>query len=311
MKAIPAKPANVISIHSGKAAKKRGLITSALSQLREADGLDEREDHELTDWIGWYDAACADCTSIEAIAGGMAVVLLKRKGERIRKEGEKRGGDQRSDQSNAVRDFDPASITPAEKMERNRARTLADNPEAVDEYVKEQMQSGKVPSVRGALRAAKGEGPRRQGVKRRESTLIGFIAMVEKLADGKPHKLGRSKGGAHGLAPDGMMVTVGVMNALALIPWLVVEMGDDDTITMTIDAELRAICDGAKPRPELGGLPTKDFLKGLRDQIIARRKANHDARTIGRKVIWDPMGTDSLEQRQLLNWIEFELDKLD
>ncbi len=131
-----------------------------------------------------------------------------------------------------------------------------------------------------------------------------LIEALDKLADGKPHQLVRS---GTGVMPPGMSLHLGTIRALGLIPWLRIERHATDSATFHVDAELRASCEARSPRPQLNGWSMQAWTKNLREQITARRNANHDD---WMKKRWQPDDVVKRQQPELLDWIEAELDKV-
>ena len=91
-----------------------------------------------------------------------------------------------------------------------------------------------------------------------------------------------------------------------MVPWLLITRDDRGT-TLTIDAELRAICESRAPRPTLNGQSVHHFLRALRTELTRRRKENHDERA---KQKWTNEHVIKLKQSELLDWLETELDRV-
>lgn len=81
-----------------------------------------------------------DCEQIEQVAGAMRVELVKRRGASI---GVAEHGGDRSK-------FPTEKLAPKDVLRNHKARALAREPEKVDDYVRETIKAGNVPSVRGA-----------------------------------------------------------------------------------------------------------------------------------------------------------------
>jgi hypothetical protein len=137
----------------------------------------------------------------------------------------------------------------------------------------------------------------------RETRLARIYSAVEALANGKRHEPAR---GAR-LTLSGVPGYVTGLRALYLIPWLNITRNDDNTVTLAIDQELRAICEARAPRPELNGFSVTEFYRHLRAEIRRRREANDQARK-GKN--WSHEGINKLELVKLLDWIESELDRV-
>jgi hypothetical protein len=139
-----------------------------------------------------------------------------------------------------------------------------------------------------------------------------IIKHIEKLADGEYHSLEPS--GAR-WKPPGMPLSVESLRLLALIPWLKVERGgkpeqnsgEPINIKLTIDHELRAICEDRAPRPELDHKTRAEFYKELRAHITRSRKENHDRK---RQSKWTPESISMRHQSELLDYIEDMLDRV-
>jgi hypothetical protein len=137
-------------VSAGHAMHKRRLIAEALDQLHNAHEIDERGDAAVEHWLQWYDGTLGDCDRIRIVTGVMRVELSNRRGQVVIAEGERRGGDMKSDQSKAAPHFDNA-----EKVQRQTDRAIAENPVAVKAYVDESIKAVHSPSVRGAFKAAR------------------------------------------------------------------------------------------------------------------------------------------------------------
>jgi hypothetical protein len=137
----------------------------------------------------------------------------------------------------------------------------------------------------------------------RISGLARIYDALEKLADGSPHEPRKA---AH-VTLSGIPTNIDGLRALHLIPWLKITRHDDNTVTLAIDQELRAICEARAPRPELNGWSYRAWSRNLRVTITQKRKENHDERM---KKRWDPEAVVTRRQTELLDWIENELDKI-
>jgi hypothetical protein len=109
------------------------------------------------------------------------------------------------------------------------------------------------------------------------------------------------------ITPIGMPPNVTTLRALAMVPWIKINREGNKTVTIHIDEELKAICEGRAPRPEINGWSYRAWFKNLRETIIQRRKENNDARL---KKNWSTDQVSKAEQTDLLNWVEKELDKI-
>jgi hypothetical protein len=140
-----------------------------------------------------------------------------------------------------------------------------------------------------------------------------IIKQIERLADGEYHSLEPAPGRRY--KPPGMPLFIASLHLLALIPWLKVEriakpdQNSRDTINIkvTIDHELRAICEDRAPRPELNYKTRAEFYKELRAHITRSRKENHDRKRQSR---WEPEAISMRHQSELLDYIEDMLDRV-
>ena len=96
------------------------------------------------------------------------------------------------------------------------------------------------------------------------------------------------------------------LQRVRLIPWLTIDRTAEGPV-FHIDEQLRAICDGLRPRPELSYTSLADYLHRLRDEITRKRKENRDERE---KARWDSRLILTRVQSDLLDWIEQQLDQV-
>jgi hypothetical protein len=298
------------------AADKARLITEALDTLRGANAIDERETLDATSWVAWYDATVPRVTDIEVLAGAMKVELSIRRGERIAAEGERRGGDQKSAD---IKVSTVDTLILAERIERSKDRRLAEHADAVRTYVQAEATACRVPTRTGAMRMVKartirGSAPATQRAPAVASQFRGaqikaqrraeqILAALEVVADGT-HRSDSVLQRA--IRSQGSLRIEDFFRTIRLIPWLAITRDDTGT-TLTIDEELRAICDGRTPRPALGGRSITAFLNHLRAEIQRRRKENHDEY---KKKKWVSDLIAKRTQTLLLDWIEEELNTL-
>jgi hypothetical protein len=128
---------------------KTALLRAAYQSLRESNAIDERESEPDPDSLHqWYDDTIPLVTDIKQLAGHMDIELSRRRGELIAQEGERRGGNQSKVSQRET-------LTGAEKHQRDRDRVIAAEPEAVMAYQQEELAAQRVPSKRGAVRAAR------------------------------------------------------------------------------------------------------------------------------------------------------------
>lgn len=135
-------------VAEGVAARdKRLLIDDAVADLSAATEINEGA--QAPDYF-------ADNAEVAEIAESLGRTLkldaLEQQGLAIIAEGEQRGGDQKSDQSEAAH-HEP--FTYAERQQRATARVIAENPEVVAAVKAEAAAQGKPASVRRVLKAVK------------------------------------------------------------------------------------------------------------------------------------------------------------
>jgi len=285
--------------------EKATLVASALNALKAANALDERDDLDAASWVAWYDATIPQVRDIKILAGAMEIELHRRRGEQILAEDEGRGGDQKSEQ---IKVHHRGTLIQAERHRRHRARSIAKHPKRVRAYVEQEAAAGRVPSVRGAMRAAQAavqtSKPDRktaqfQAAQDRVIERAGeWIRQLDAVADGERRM------DAQIVRLTGSEIEV-FLQRIRLIPWLWIDRTLEGT-RFVIDQELRDICEGRQPRPPLGE-PIKAFLARVRGEIVRRRKENHD-QTMKSK--WTHNSVNVHRQSQLLDWIEEELSKV-
>jgi hypothetical protein len=293
---------------------KRNRIETALGKLLEAREIDERESLlEIEKWIAWYDATIPLVTDIRIIAGAMEVELSKRRGMRMEAEPQQPG-----------RPVTPGvTLSISERKVRSRDRALGRNPAAVDEYVKTEAHARRVPTRKGAARhvkrpAGQRPSPRPTLPSLRVRSSAPTRSRLEAAAHAKTEEYRKRTLSAIDRVADGprrsdpaLKRAIGgdvehFLRGVRLIPWLYIDRTQEGT-ALTIDRELREICEGRAPRPALEGFSIRGFLKHLRENITRRRKENHDERE---KARWSTQAINSREQTDLLDWIELELDRV-
>jgi hypothetical protein len=287
---------------------KRRLIQAAHDQLVSAKEIDERETLADSDAFAWYDEVLPHVVDIEMIARALYLELSIRQGELIGEEGEQRGGDVKSldakNQSVAVPHFDNA-----EKISRKENRLLASEKSAVRAYARNAIQQGKAPTRRGALRVAHlSKGSRspvtkQKQVKKKHSTphaVSGLYQAFDKLmAEDRP----LSDSEIHALTS---MSSDYLRMVSAYIPWLRRTKTTAGT-HFSVDQELREICEGKRPRPQLNGASLAQELRMLRSEIDRRRKERD---LYIRKTNWDHLTSHAKFIIELMNWIERELERV-
>jgi len=278
------------------------LIQGALQTLRDAQRIDERDDLNAASFLEWYDRTLPDVRDIKILAGAMEIELGRRRGERIEAEGERRGGDQ----SKLSRCDSLLSV--AVQNQRKRDRALATEPAAVDTFVQREVTAGRVPTVRGAVKAAmiakisRAPGRKLQQMHGRQTRVQALNQEVVVVLDRIADDVRRSDQQLVKLTGNVQMF----LRRVQLIPWLTIDRTLDGTV-FRIDTRLRALCEGAVPRPELSFTSISAYLRTLRDEITRRRKENHDEFLKRR---WNSELILKREQTSLLDWIEQQLDRV-
>jgi hypothetical protein len=283
--------------------EKATLISQALDTLRAANALDERDDLDRANWLAWYDATIPQVTDIKILAGAMEIELHRRRGEQILAEEERRGGDRKSDQ---IKVSHRDTLVNATKVQRRKDRAIAKAPARVKTYLDQEVAASRVPSMRGAMRAAVPKSPAmdyktaqfKAGKERTARAVQEWIRILDSVADDERRT-------------DAQLTAMGFDVAhffahLRFLPWLMIDRNPAGTM-FVIDQELRAICEGRQPRPLLGNQSIHAFLQHLQTEIARRRKENHDE---FRKRKWNSELILKREQTALLDWIEEQLLKV-
>src|SRR5215475_12251258 len=133
------------------AADKARLIEEALDTLRGANAIDERETLTSEELLTWYDATCPQVVEIKVLAAAMERELEVRRGEAVVQEGERRGGDQKSQE---IKLSQRESLIHAEHVKRSQNRQLGRAAPEVRAWIAREATAGRVPTRRGALTVA-------------------------------------------------------------------------------------------------------------------------------------------------------------
>jgi hypothetical protein len=269
--------------------EKARLIGEALDTLRVAHAMDERESLDRASWAAWYDTTIPDVRDLKILAGAMEIELHRRRGEvgvthRVTRDQE------------------------AERQQLARDRALAAQPDRVAAFIRHEAAAGRVPSVRGAVRAARTTvsptDPQRsqfEGQRARSRRIaLDYVNKLDVLADGA------RRTDAQVIAIVGTDDVHAFLQRICLIPWLSIDRTVAGT-TFVVDHDLRAICEGRAPRPALGHQSIRAYLQSLRHEIARRRKENHDE---FRKRNWNSELILKREQTSLLDWIEEQLNQV-
>jgi len=97
------------------------------------------------------------------------------------------------------------------------------------------------------------------------------------------------------------------MHCARHVPWVRMERNQRVSYTITINAELKRICDGEQELKGWSGDGILQFLGNLRRTITEKRKAAHAER---HRRQWNVNIVISRELENLVEWIETELDRL-
>jgi len=276
---------------------KARLITEALAILRTAHGMDERESLALTSWLAWYDATIPQVHDIKILVGAMEIEMCRRRGEQHLS---RRPG--RPTHAETV----TQRVTVSDRVQLSRDRALVAQPTRVAAFVAQEAAAGRVPSVRGAVRAVK---DKLSPADRKQTNFAARQARVRRDTDNLAAEIDAVADGQR--RTDAELTAAGIdvvqfLRHVRLIPWLTIDRTVAGT-TFVIDRDLRAICDGRAPRPALGHQSIRAYLQHLRDEITRRRKENHDD---FRKRKWNHEGILKREQSALLDWIEEQLNQV-
>jgi hypothetical protein len=141
----PAAPAEIVNDTSDRI---DSLVLAALRDIQEADALPLPQ-LPVQEFINWVKKVAPNCNKLSVVSSALEVKIQIAEGEVIRAGGELRGGDH-SKQSDTVSHF-----AEAERKQRSRKKALADNAENANEYLAENLRTGRNSSVRAALRAGK------------------------------------------------------------------------------------------------------------------------------------------------------------
>jgi hypothetical protein len=257
--------------------------------------------------VPWYDEVLPQVTDIKIIAGALEAELSIRRGNLIGQEGELRGSEPGTN-NREVQSYSLSNFTNVQKKKRSEDRLIAAQAPAVRTYVKNSIKQNKVPTRRGVLATAymsRGRDTRTPAAKplvnrpRGESKdrlyqALGKLAAQDRaLSDGEIHDLsGMSASYVHHVAP--------------YIPWLR-RTKTADGVLFTIDTELREICEGKRPRPQLHGASLSQELRTLRNEIKRRR----DERDLYvRRSNWDHLTARAKFLVELVTWLEGELERV-
>jgi hypothetical protein len=300
-------------------AEKAALIQAALQTLQAAHALDERTDNlNPASLVEWYDKTIPHVKDIKVLAGAMDVELAKRRGKQVKQEGERRGGDQ-----SKVSQCD--TLPNADKLQRSRDRVLATQPHVVDTYVKTEAEAGRVPSVRGAVRAVhevrnatrsdrppKSKRASRSGDVADTDSSTQTVALIDKVADGQFHTNGELE------RVLGTSRARRFFDKVALIPWLTIARTPQGA-TLTIHQELRLVCEwyGSRVLPPPAGVtpvlpPTAEtspraLMRAVLEEMKRQREANND---LYKARLWKNEAIDNRKMSTLFDWVVDQLRRI-
>jgi len=300
------------------AADKARLIEEALDTLRGANAIDERDTLTAETWVAWYDATIPTVTELKVLVAAMERELEVRRGQAVLQEGERRGGDQKSEE---IKVSQRETLIHAERVTRSQDRQLGRAAPQVRAWIAREATAGRVPTRRGALTVAgialksMQKSPRRpmptesaanrgfqMAAVKRIDRVQRLREFFDRVGDGTQRSEGELRRAAHQFDVD----LTKLLWSVPFIPWVMMERDEAGT-TFTIDEELRAICEGRAPRPELEGRSIRDFVRTFRAELTRRREENHDA---FHKRKWNSELILKREQSRLLDWIEEQLNRL-
>jgi|SRR5215467_11221009 len=311
-----------------RAADKQRLIRDALDMLRAAHAIDERDTLTAETWLAWYEATIPTVTEIKVLAAAMERELEVRRGEAVVQEGERRGGDQKSQEIKVTQCV--TSIPDAEKMERSRNRQLGRAAPQVRAWIAREATAGRVPTRRGALTVAGIALKETPSVTEKPTTNAERMRQyraarrAQRERDVAAHKSRRELADTHvlatieALAADGTFFSDAeihhrtkiraqdLIRYTRLLDWLTIERTGAGT-RFTINHQLRAAIAVWKITPSLPTVTVAAALPVVLAELRRRRKENHE-RIV--RSNWNVQSINKLIQREYLNWVENELARL-
>jgi hypothetical protein len=281
-----------------------------LDAFKRSDEIDPDTDTDSIDVPAWVDEFTTTLDDAKAIAEKMRLEVTLRFGKQVIA-----GGDLRKQPYTGVRSM---PLTQRQWTARSRARALATQEDDVRAYMK--TPGATVKGADRLVRATrKAASPPRISKKQKrtqqrvapgkaapESVTEHYPRQVRVLIDILGDGVVRTDSEImpfvvrHGLG-DTERTLHRFYQSCRMVPWLRVER-PPGAARFVVDTQLRDICDGLAPRP--ASLPIYPFLRHLREEIIRRRKENHERR----HPKWNPTETSIVQQKQLLDWIEDELN---
>ena len=274
----------IVAISASLAADdKRRLIKAAQDELVAAHLIDLRDMLTDADALVWYDEFLPQARDTKLIAGVLEIELSIRRGERLEQDGEQPGDD--------------ATQQGRRQANRSKDRLLADQKSAVRTYAANSLKQDRTPTKQGALRIAHLARARAEKKRAAPRGSRLYQALDRLAAQGRA----LTDSEIHGLTGMSAMYLHHVT-----FPWLRRTKSAYGT-QFIIDAELRDICEGKRPRPQLNGTSLAEQLRWLQSEI--KRRRNERALYVKRNN-WDHLTSHAKFIIELMDWLEGELERV-
>jgi hypothetical protein len=193
----------------------------------------------------------------------------------------------------------------------NQGSEMSSDRKSVDDVTRDLVESA-TPTQSRLIAMARTK--RAQNLNRVCAAALSCAALGRPVTIGEMVKFLREKRGSVGvLINKDFQAVEHFLRQCAFLPWLNVELTLasvnhlERQWRLTVDHELKDICDGRTPRPELGQSSMREYLAALRKEIDRRRK-EAGAKRAARN--WNVDAVNKAELVDLLNYIEAELDRL-
>jgi hypothetical protein len=297
--------------------QKRRLIETIHADALRMQEIDERESMTLMtvdEVMEYYDQLVPHTKDAQVILAAVEAEFYIRRSERIAQEPLSQGGRPRESQTVTPR----VTVSDAERKERSRMRAVGENAAAAREYVKGEVKANRKATRRGVVRHAQRHARRHikrvtpsNQMKSKPSSVKGGWS-IERLDAYRTQVFTKLDAIADGTRRTDrqLQATVGdveeFVRRVRFIPWLRMDRTREGTI-VTIDHELREICEGRRARPEIGDFTWRGFYQHLRAEITRRRKEAND---LYRAANWRHGMIHTQHQSELLDWIEDELNRI-
>ena len=315
---------NIVGIGTLAREEKLQAAREGLKAFKRSEEIDPGTDTDSIDVPRWVDEFTTTLDDASAIVEKMRLEVTLRFGRQVLA-----GGDLRSQPRNNLKPGLRSPLTQRQWTARSTARLLAEHEDDVRGYMKtprantkgavklaqakrsatsppriskKQMRMRHPASVHMAARSRQAT-QFHVGQLKAQQRADGILTALTAVADGTHYTDAALRRAIHQHAK---VQVAEFLKTIRLIQWLSITRDNTGT-TFTIDAELRAICDGKVPRPSLDGFSISAFMKNLRAEITRRREAANDQY---RKRNWRPDGIHTKQQTELLNWIEDELNRV-